>query len=80
MSEGDVRCLAEDRPDRIGDVSRLKAGSCHLVEQGQKGVEVVRVDDRHVDRSTGELFRRLQAREATPDDEHRGPTVLRDLH
>ena len=45
VAKPDILGFAEDGADGIGDFGGLEHGRCHLVEQGQKGVEVVLVDD-----------------------------------
>ena len=53
---------------RVGHVVGVQAGRGHLVEQRLEGVEVVGVDERHVDRGVAERLGRRQAAEAGADD------------
>ena len=64
----DVSGSLEDRPDRVGDVSGVQAAGGDLVEQGQEGVEVVAVDDRHVHLVATEAAGDGQSAEPGADD------------
>ena len=64
---------AEDAPHRVGDVVGAEPGRGDLVEEGLKGVEVVGVDDDHIDRHPPQRPGQGEAAEAGPDDHHPWP-------
>ena len=58
---------AEDGAHRIGDVGGVEPGRGHLVQQRLEGVEVVAVDDGHLDRLVPEVPDGAEPGEAGPD-------------
>jgi hypothetical protein len=67
-----VALVAEDRPDRIRDVSGRERGGRDLVEQRLKEVMVAPVDHGHADGRVGEPSRRRQPPEPGADDDDVG--------
>ena len=68
-----VRGIAQDRAHRLRDVVGLEAGGRDFVEERQERVEVVPVDDQHVDRGATERPGDAQAAEASADDHDSRP-------
>jgi hypothetical protein len=75
---GRVLALAEDRPQRLGDLARAQRASRDLVEQRLEEVEVAAIDERQRDlRLAAEDPGRVQAGEPAANDEHAMPPVGR---
>ena len=63
---------ADDPADGVGHVLGVQAGRGDLVQQRLEGVEVVGVDQRHLDRLTEQATGRGEAAEAGADDDDAG--------
>jgi hypothetical protein len=72
----DVALPAEDAADRVGDVVDVEARGGHLVQQRLEGVEVVGVDEHHVDRFVAEALHHGEAAEARADHHHAMATAV----
>ncbi len=70
---GCVLLLAQNVPDRPGDVGRRQRGGRHLIEQRLEAMMVLPVDQRDVDGRAGERFRGFQTAEAGADNDDFGP-------
>ena len=83
VANPDVLRVAEDRSNGVRDVRGLETGRGHLVQQRQKSVKVVSIDDGDANRLVRELSCRGQTREAAADhhDVRQGAHLLiRELH
>jgi hypothetical protein len=65
-----VALALEDRPQRRGDLPRGERTRGDLVEQRLEEMEVPAVDQRDVDAGPPQAPHRLEAGEATADDDH----------
>ncbi len=65
---GRVRLLAEDRADRVGDISRRKRRRRHLVQQRLKEMIVLAIDDGDLHRRITERFGGVKPAESTADN------------
>jgi hypothetical protein len=65
-----VPLLAQDAPDRSGDVGRVQAGGGDLVEQRLEQVVVAPVEEGDPHRRPGELAGAVEPGEAAADDHH----------
>ena len=72
---GRVRLLAQDVPDRPGDIGRRQRGGRDLIEQRLKAVVVLRSITVTSTGARGERLRRFQPAEAGADDDDVGSTV-----
>ena len=70
-----VALPTEDAPHCVSDVVGVQARGGHLVEQRLKRVEVVRVDQRDVDRCAPQPAHRVQAAEAGADHHNTMPVA-----
>src|SRR5688572_19595371 len=64
--------LAQDPPDRRGDVARRKSRGRDLIQQRLKDVVIVAIDDRHLARHVAEAARGVEAGKPAADDDHLG--------
>jgi len=80
VTKAHVSSGAEDRANRVGDVSRFEARGRYLVQEWLKGVEVVLVDDRDTNILITQAFGGRNTREPTTDNDdvgHRGKVAVR---
>jgi hypothetical protein len=70
MDETDVGCSPEDGADRVRHVGGVETHRRHLVEQRLEGMEVVAIDQLHIDRCSGEPASRRQPGKTATHDHH----------
>jgi hypothetical protein len=63
----------QEMADRPCDLGWRKGRRSHLIEEGLESVMVLRINDHHLDRRSGQRARRLQAAEPRTDDDHARP-------
>ena len=64
----DVLVPGDNLADGRGDLGRREPGGRHLIQQRLKSVMVLAIDQRDLDRQTGQRLGSLQATEAAADD------------
>ena len=70
QSKTHVVALANNAPHGLGDAFGFEFGRGHLVEQGQKGVVIVFVEDKNLGGLFGKGFGRPYATKTCPEDEY----------
>ena len=71
-AEIEIALTLQDRPHRLRDVARAKAGSRHLVKERLEKMIVVTVNERHTNRRVAQAGRNPQATEARADNNNSG--------